>query len=107
MSVGPMNSIGSFAGAPLAQTKGSEIDRARQDAVRHEARVREGAKAADAEGIAAADGEEKRTEDRDADGRRLWEFFEQPAANDSQAVVEPQQAPDAEGIRGGAIDLSG
>lgn len=107
MSVGPLNSIGSFAGAPLAQTKGSEIDRTRQETVKQEFRLREQMSADDAAGVAAADGEEKRAEDRDADGRRLWEFNEQQANKDDFATEPPRQSIDPEGLCGGQLDLSG
>ncbi len=107
MSVGPLNPIAGFAGAPLAQTKGAEQDRARVDAARHEARVRDAAKAADAAGIAAADGEDKRAEDRDADGRRLWEFTERKSHDEQHPAGEPPASVDPTGERGGELDLSG
>ncbi|MBL8826832.1 MAG: hypothetical protein JNM18_07575 [Planctomycetaceae bacterium] len=107
MSVGPLNPIAGFAGAPLAQTKGAEQDRARVDAARHEARVRDAAKAADAAGIAAADGEDKRAEDRDADGRRLWEFTERKPNDEAPESHDSPQSVDPTGERGGELDLSG
>ena len=107
MSMGPLNPIAGFAGAPLAQTKGAEQDRARVDSARHEARVRDAAKAADAAGIAAADGEDKRAEDRDADGRRLWEFNEQTRREEPTENFEPPTSVDPTGERGGELDLSG
>src|SRR5271165_4122079 len=87
MSVGPLSSIaGSVAGTSLAQTRGSEIDRAQQESTARELRARSEKRAETAAGIGEADGDNHQTAERDADGRRLWEFpkrqGEQEADND-------------------------
>ncbi len=112
MSVGPLGGIaGSAAGSPLAQTHGTEIDRARQDAAAQQRKVRSDQKAEDAAGIGETDGEDHETEDRDADGRRLWE--ESPTARrdeaDSGASEPPGSARGKDPNRetGNLLDLSG
>lgn len=107
MSVGPVNIAASFAGASLAQTKGTEADRLRQEAIRVEAQQRQQAKANDASGIAAADGEDKQIEDRDADGRRQWEFTERQPRAESSTPDDSRQSVDPDGNCGGELDLSG
>ena len=90
MSIGPLSSIaGSVAGTSLAQTRGSEIDRAQQESTARELQARSEQKAETAAGIGQADGDNHQTAERDADGRRLWEFpqrkGEQDAAGDECA----------------------
>jgi hypothetical protein len=108
MSIGPMGGLaGSAAGSPLAQTSGSEVERAEQDAVGQKRRTQMDQKAENAAGIGETNGEDHETEERDADGRRLWE--ESPPTN------QPPDAPDADaraskdasGQRGNLLDLSG
>jgi hypothetical protein len=111
MSVGPFGGIaGSAAGAPLAQTKGSEVERLQQDAGAQQRRVQGQLKAETAAGIGQADGEDHQTDERDADGRRLWERPAQkpgdPPADDS-AAAERLQCKDPTGQSGNLLDLSG
>src|SRR4051812_5152841 len=73
MSVGPMGFFSSIAATPLSQSKGSDVDRAAQDAAGQSAQTTSAAKAKSAAGIGAPDGEEHGTAERDADGRRLFE----------------------------------
>lgn len=109
MSIGPTSAVaGSAAGSPLSQTSGAEVDRAGQDAAAFQRRVHANEKAAQAAGVGQTDGEDHETEERDADGRRLWE--EPPEAtkestedNDDAA----RQSKDASGQRGNLLDLSG
>lgn len=112
MSVGPTGGIpGSAAGSPLAQTKGSEPERAQQDANAQQRRIESDQKAESAAGIGETDGEDHETGERDADGRRLWE--EQPEKENAEAAEEdpgppPQrQSKDATGQSGNLLDLSG
>jgi hypothetical protein len=73
--------------------------------------VDSGQRAQDAAGIGETDGEDHESEDRDADGRRLWE--DSHAAEKGQggeADSEPGHAPrskDATGNSGNLLDLSG
>ncbi len=108
MSVVPTGLAGAFAGVPLAQTKSSDIERAQQDAQVQQRQAKSQAHATDAAGVAAADGEDARAEDRDADGRRFWE---RPAhGQQSHEAVEPaapHQIKDPHGESGNQLDLTG
>lgn len=110
MSIGPTAGIAaSAAGSPLAQTQGSEKERASQDAAAGQRRVEFGQKADAAAGIGEANGEDHATGERDADGRRLWEAppesdAEQP---DEETRPEDRKSRDASGDSGGLLDLSG
>lgn len=108
MSMGPMGALGA-AGSHLAQTQGTEKDRAAQETT-DQSRASSGQQNAEkAEGIGAADREEQAS-DRDADGRRLWE--ETPTkdgeeAEDRQESEGKRPGRDASGQRGNLLDLSG
>ena len=110
MNVGVSTGIpASIAGIPIAQTSGSESDRIRADtsAQRSTAAAEDHAKRA--EGIGAADGEDHQTDDRDADGRRPWEFGPAKTVAKPQAeedVVE-RHSRDASGESGGQLDVTG
>ena len=111
MSVGPLGGIvGSAAGAPLSQTKGSEVDRAGQESTAQERKV-EGDKSAEkASGIGQTE-EDQESSDRDADGRRLWEIdAEEEAEEDAEGKDEQageRKAKDPTGQSGNTLDLTG
>lgn len=112
MSVGPLGGIvGSAAGAPLSQTKGSEVDRAGQESTAQERKV-EGEKSAEkASGIGQTE-EDQESSDRDADGRRLWEVDEQEQGAEEDAEGKDDQAgerkaKDPTGQSGNTLDLTG
>ena len=112
MSVGPLGGIaGSAAGAPLAQTQGSEPERAQQGAAAQQRRIDSDQKAESAAGIGETDGEDHETAERDADGRRLWEPPPQrPDAEPAEGDAGPPQQPqskDVTGESGNLLDLSG
>jgi hypothetical protein len=108
MSVIPTGLAGAFAGAPLAQTKGSELERTQQDTQARQRVAQSQAKATDAAGVAATDYEGTKTEDRDADGRRFWERPVPPQpAGESAEPVAPPQSKDPHGDSGGHLDLTG
>ncbi|HEY5314196.1 MAG TPA: hypothetical protein VIK18_16810 [Pirellulales bacterium] len=109
MSVGPMGAAASFAGVPLAQTRGSEAERAAQESTAFERQVRSQAQAADTAGIAASDSEDNQAHDRDADGRRLWERSTPASADEAEADdAPPPEAPrKPDGESGAQLDLSG
>ena len=107
MSIGPLGGVaGSAAGAPLAQAKGSEVERVQQDTGSQELRVNAAEKAEAASGIGEADGENHETSERDADGRRLWELNKPPGASQGHPADEPQ-VKDPTGQAGNLLDLSG
>jgi len=109
MSIGPLPPMVSVAGTSLAQIKGSDVERTQQDTTAHERRIVSGEKAENAAGIAATD-EDSQTEDRDADGRRLWEETAKagakPEAGDTSAE-SAHKCKDPSGQSGNQLDLSG
>jgi len=108
-SVGPLGGVNvSAAGAPLAQTKGSDVDRAAQDVGAQRRAVVNEQKAEAAAGIGEADGEEHQTNERDADGRRLWELPPEKQNNPAEDPSTPQpQSRDTTGASGNLLDLTG
>jgi len=112
MSLGPLGGIAaSAAGSPLAQTKGSDLERTQQDTAGQQRRVEADQKAENAAGIGEADGEDHETAERDADGRRLWEKPPQAEAADENKGDSPpsesRRSKDSSGQRGNLLDLSG
>ncbi len=111
MSVGPLGGLaGSVAGTPIAQTKGSEVERAQQDVRNQHRRVQADIRAENAAGIGEADGEDHEPGERDADGRRLWEE-QRPGEKPPQAEPDPvppeRRSKDTTGQAGRLLDLSG
>src|SRR6266567_177313 len=107
MSVGPMGFFGSIAATPLSQSKGSDVDRAAQESAGQSGQASNAAKAENAAGIGATDGEEHGAAERDADGRRIWE---KPTGKKKPAATLPATPPhskDATGASGSQLDLTG
>lgn len=108
MSVGPLVPLAaSLAGVPLAQTRGSEVERGAQESVRNERQVSSERQAEAAAGVGVTDREHEASE-RDADGRRLWE--ETGATNPPTEAAVPiaeRKALDPTGQSGTRLDLSG
>ena len=109
MSVGPVGGLaGSVAGTPLAQTAGSEVERAQQATSNQERLVQTELRAQRAGGIGEADGDDHETADRDADGRRPWETAPAtPQAGPPQSPAEASQSKDASRQSGNLVDLTG
>lgn len=108
MSVGPMGGItNSAAGSSLAQTRGSEVNRAQQDASAQERRVHNDKKAESAAGIGETDGDDHETAERDADGRRLWERTVAGKQTGEEPPADQRRGKDATGQSGSLLDLSG
>ena len=112
MSLGPLGGIGgSAAGSPLAQVKGSDVERAQQDATSQQRRVQADQKAENAAGIGEADGEDHETTERDADGRRLWEApsqeKESDASEEGSRSPDDRRSKDTTGQSGNLLDLTG
>ncbi|MGL4513092.1 MAG: hypothetical protein ACRCT8_08355 [Lacipirellulaceae bacterium] len=116
MSAMPLGGIvSSVAGAPLSQTHGSAAERARQDATSVERSADADRRAEGAAGIGRTEGDQQAS-DRDADGRRAWEFpdersseqeaAEQKAAELRAAELNRPRPPSLDGS-GGALDLTG
>ena len=108
MSIGSLGLIGSLAGTPLAQAKGSDIDRSKEGAGNHQRQVDSVERATAAAGVGVTQ-EDSQASDRDADGRRLWEF-EAEGEQELQEENPPHDAPhsrDASGTCGNQLDISG
>jgi len=110
MSIGSLPSIvASAAGTPLAQAK-TEVERTNVEVGAQQRQVFNALKAESAAGIGETDGQDHDTNERDADGRRLWEA---PAAGKTSATANsldqspPTQSRDASGQAGNLLDLSG
>ena len=112
MSVGPMGFFGSIAATPLSQSKGSDVDRAAQESSGQSGQTSNAAKAENAAGIGATDGEEHGAAERDADGRRIWEKSpgkKKPVAAPPADVASTPSplSKDATGTSGNQLDLTG
>jgi hypothetical protein len=109
MSIGPLAGLaGSVAGSPLAQTKGSEIERAQHETANQQRRVANDLRADSAAGIGQTDGDSHETNDRDADGRRLWEIsLANPEKDPTDETAENPQSKDASRRSGTLLDLTG
>lgn len=111
MSVGPSAGVaGSAAGAPFAQTKGSEAERASQDSSQQQRQIAGERSAADAAGIGQTE-EDQGASERDADGRRIWEKGQdkdKEGEGTGEGQPEPKrQSKDPQGESGSKLDLSG
>jgi hypothetical protein len=98
----------SAAGSPLAQTDGSEAARSQHAVASQEQRAIASASAAGAAGIAQADGEDHRGDERDPDGRRIWIIdASKHRPSDIGPLPEPGRPPSPDGNCGGQLDVSG
>lgn len=74
MDVGALGGVlGSAAGAPRAQRKGTEKEREAQEATNQSREAMAEKKAEASADVGATEAEDQSTNERDADGRRLWE----------------------------------
>ena len=109
MSIGPLAGLPtSAAGSPLAQESGPAADRAAQDASADRRSIDSQQKASDAAGVGRTDGQRHESDQRDANGRRHWQWT--PGDSDStNAEDQPSQGQreDASGGRGTLLDLNG
>jgi hypothetical protein len=105
MSIGPLGIAASTAGTPLAQTKGSAVERAHEEVGAERRQVYHEKKAAAAAGVGEPDGEDHETTDRDADGRRPWE--EPPEKQTPPAASDSRQSKDPSQQSGNLLDLTG
>ena len=112
MSMGPLGMIGSAAGSPMAQRTGTDVEKADQETANQSRQAKAEQNAENAAGIGHTE-EDSGAQDRDADGRRIWEL---PEEKQEEATGDEQQSPpqadtplsrDATGERGNHLDLSG
>ncbi len=104
MSIGPVGIAASAAGTPLAQTKGTEVERAQAEVGAQGRVVYHDKKAEAAAGVGEPDGEDHETAERDGDGRRSWE--DQPEPEDA-ASSGARQSKDPSQQSGNLLDLTG
>lgn len=109
MSIGSLGIVGGLAASPLSQ-RAAETDRAERDTADKARQLKGEVKAEQAAGIGQTE-EDSRASDRDADGRRPWEF---PAGLQSELSGETpvdsaadSRAKDPTGETGGQLDLVG
>jgi len=108
MSIGPLSSLaGSVAGSPLAQSKGSDVDKAHQAAGVQQRQAQSDQKAESAAGIGETDGQEHQAAERDADGRRLWEATPHRKEAAEPVSEDDRRSKDATGQSGTQLDLTG
>ena len=104
MSVGSLGGlIGSAAGVPLSQTGGSEAERTGRESVAQERAIDGAERSEKAAGIGTTE-QDQETSERDADGRRPWEF---PPDKKKDADEGERQSRDATGQCGTQLDLTG
>ncbi|MFO7902635.1 MAG: hypothetical protein ACQESR_08265 [Planctomycetota bacterium] len=106
MSVGPMGMAGSAAGSPLAQGRGSEVNRGQQETAEQSRQTQAAEKAEEAAGIGQTEQDEEAS-DRDADGRRLWEHLPEGQDDEEEQSEERHLGRDPTGQVGGHLDLDG
>ncbi len=104
MSMGPLGGIlGSAAGSPLSQAKGATTERAARDSAVKETTDQLDLQAEKSAGIGTTE-EEHESSERDADGRRAWEWRERKhSEEEDEAPPDEAFAPDAPAE--GHIDL--
>ena len=109
MSMGPLPALAaSVSGSPLAQTKGSDVERAQHETANKERRVQNDLRAENAAGIGETDGDDHETADRDADGRSPWRIGRRAQkAEEPGESEEERRGKDATGRSGTILDLSG
>jgi hypothetical protein len=97
MSMGPLGGIlGSAAGSPLSQTKGATTERAARDSAAKETADQLDLHAEKSAGIGTTEGDSE-TSDRDADGRRAWEWNEKKKPAEEESAEDSAADPDSEG----------
>lgn len=107
MSFGPIGIVSSIAGVPRVQARGTEAEREGIETSAATSEAESERKADDAAGVGTTS-EESETNERDADGRRLWERnVGRPAAADTTESDSPAVVRDPRGEAGSQLDLSG
>ena len=105
MSIGSTSGIVvSVAGSPLAQTRGSETEKAGHDTSGQQRQVDNDKNAEKAAGIGQAE-QDQQTSDRDADGRRIWEVDATNETTEAEATDLPVAPRPSDGT-GTTLDLT-
>ena len=98
--------LGSAAGAPLSQTSGAAAERAQRDVAAAQRQFEAAAQAELAGGIGQTE-EDEQADERDADGRRLWERTPHRGDSDAGEETAARQSKDTTGEAGNVLDLLG
>jgi hypothetical protein len=104
-----MGIIGSLAGLPLQQSRGSDLEASRQNAAIQARRISAARQSEAAAGVGETE-QDQEVGERDADGRRLWEHSPRPSAEaerPSAGEATTASSRDASGESGANLDLSG
>ena len=106
MSIGSLGGVSSLSASPTTQ-RSSDTEKT-QAATTEKARVDSAAEYAEqASGIGETK-EESESSDRDADGRRIWEFSEKKKQDEAEAEADRMaKSKDPTGTSGGTLDLMG
>jgi hypothetical protein len=105
MSIGPIPITASTAGTPLAQSKGSAVERSKEEIDSQQRQTYYEEEAAAAAGVGQPDGENHETAQRDGDGRRPWEDQPDPPPRNPQQ--KNRQSKDPSHQSGNLLDLTG
>ena len=107
MSLIPTSGVlGSAAGAPLSQSTGAAGGSAAKEAAALERRLATDEKAEQAGGIGETE-EDEQADERDADGRRLWERRGKAASSTDENDDSTPLSKDTTGAAGNSLDLVG
>ncbi len=110
MSIGSLGFAGIGAATPLPQAKGSDADRSVQETAAQKSEQLSDLKAELAAGIGEADGDNRKIEEREGDGRMLWQASASgnPAITGGESSGTPLPCSrDASGNCGNLLDLTG
>ncbi len=106
MSVGPLGSAANVAGTQRAQNEGADVERTQKETSDQAKQTEANRKAESASGIGETE-QDQGTEERDADGRRIWEQAPEKQQEDESTEAEQPQGRDPTGQSGTKLDLSG
>lgn len=108
MSIGETGGVfASAAGSPLQQRGGPEADRRAKETSDQNRQIDTSIKSEKAAGIGETD-EDSEINDRDADGRKLWEQgAEQQHQQQYDEEQSHRQSKDPDGAAGSELDLTG
>jgi hypothetical protein len=108
MSVAPSGGlVGSVAGTPVAQTKGSEVERDQRESAAQAREVDLFGQSERAQGVGQT-AQDHEISERDADGRRPWETTSRtPEDHEASVTHDPLQSKDVAGTSGNQLDVTG
>src|SRR5580704_15535206 len=94
MSIGPMNPIAaSIVGSAFQANRSADIERAEQDANSQASHIAGLDKADLSNDVGETNGDDSHTSERDADGRRAWEFRRGKRARSGEFATADSNLP--------------